>query len=91
MTLALHGASSVYDSDIKEAIKLGIRKINVGKILKQTYFETIKNEILNTNANYNPYEIIGTGNDVDILNKARISLQKRIEQYMELFGSKGRF
>jgi len=34
MTLALHGASSVYDSDIKEAIKLGIRKINVGKILK---------------------------------------------------------
>ncbi|MBU4293085.1 MAG: class II fructose-bisphosphate aldolase [Actinobacteria bacterium] len=88
--LVLHGASSVYDVDIVEAIKLGIRKINVGKVLKQTYFEALKSEIVKVNDDYNPYQVVGSGLDNDVLNSARVELQKEIEGLMKLFRSKGK-
>ena len=88
--LVLHGASSVHDTDIVEAIKLGIRKINVGRILKKTYFKTLKSEIAKVNNVYNPYQVVGSGLDSDVLNSARIELQKEIEGLMKLFGSKGK-
>jgi len=88
--LVLHGASSVHSTDIIEAIKLGIRKINVGKILKQTYFEALKSEIVKINNDYDPYKVVGSGLDSDVLNSARIELQKEIEELMKLFGSKGK-
>ncbi|MCL4378675.1 MAG: class II fructose-bisphosphate aldolase, partial [Actinobacteria bacterium] len=39
--LVLHGASSIHHEDINEAIKIGIRKINVGRELKQSYFSKL--------------------------------------------------
>ena len=88
--LVLHGASSVYDVDIVEAIKLGIRKINVGKVLKQTYFEALKSEIVKVNDDYNPYQVVGSGLESDVLISARVELQKEIEGLMKLFRSKGK-
>lgn len=88
--LVLHGASSVHDADIVEAIKLGIRKINVGRVLKQTYFEALKSEIVKIGNDYDPYKVVGSGLDSDVLNSARIKLQKEIERLMKLFGSKGK-
>ena len=88
--LVLHGASSVHDADIVEAIKLGIRKINVGRVLKQTYFEALKSEIVKIGNDYDPYKVVGSGLDSDVLNSARIKLQKEIEGLMKLFGSKGK-
>ena len=88
--LVLHGASSVYEEDIVEAIKLGMQKINVGKMLKKTYFETLKSEIAKVSNDYNPYKVVGSGLDSDVLNSARIELQKKIEGLMKLFGSKGK-
>jgi len=88
--LVLHGASSVHDADIVEAIKLGIRKINVGRVLKQTYFEALKSEIVKIGNDYDPYKVVGSGLDSDVLNSARIELQKEIEGLMKLFGSKGK-
>src|SRR6266540_1543732 len=40
--LVLHGATSISQSDLKEAIQLGVRKVNVGSILKRSYFEAIR-------------------------------------------------
>jgi len=39
--LVLHGASSVDRGDLAEAVRRGIRKINVGSILKQAYFRAL--------------------------------------------------
>jgi fructose/tagatose bisphosphate aldolase len=63
--LVLHGASSVHDTDIVEAI------IKIGN-------------------DYDPYKVVGSGLDSDVLNSARIKLQKEIEGLMKLFGSKGK-
>ena len=87
--LVLHGGSSVYDEDIKKAIKLGIRKINIGKAVKETYLKTLRKSCSEIK-DYNPYKLIGSGLEHDILIKARISMQKAVEKLMILFGSVGK-
>ena len=40
--LVLHGGTSVNPDDISEAIKLGIRKINLASVLKRSYFDGLR-------------------------------------------------
>ena len=88
--LVLHGSTSVSDNDILNAVNNGIRKINVGSILKQTYFEAMRSRWDSTDNTYNPYEIIGSGLNKDVLMAGRIALQGNVEHYMRLFGSAGK-
>lgn len=88
--LVLHGGSSVCDEDIKKAIKLGIRKINIGKAVKEAYLKTLRRSCSEIKKDYNPYRLIGSGLEHDILIKARISMQKAVEKLMILFGSAGK-
>jgi len=87
--LVLHGASSVHPGDLQEAIRGGIRKINVGSALKQAYFEALRDACAAAEEPYNPYEVIGSGLSADVLMAGRLALQQRVEEWMQLFGSAG--
>lgn len=87
--LVLHGASSVQPSDLQEAIRRGIRKINVGSALKQAYFEALRGACTVITEQYNPYEVIGSGLGSDVLMAGRLALQQRVEEWMRLLGSAG--
>ena len=65
--LVLHGASSIDRDDLEAAIGLGIRKINVGSALKQAFFDAVRRACLGVDDRYNPYEVIGSGLEADIL------------------------
>ena len=88
--LVLHGATSVRRADLQAAITLGIRKINVGSILKRTYFEALRSALIGIGSDYNPYDVVGSGLKDDVLIKARLALQAVVQELMELFGSKGK-
>jgi ketose-bisphosphate aldolase len=88
--LVLHGASSVDRADLTEAIRLGIRKINVGSALKRAYFEAVRRTAVQAGEDYNPYEVVGTGLAGDVLTAGRVALQKTVEEWMRAFGSVGR-
>jgi len=88
--LVLHGASSVSRVDLAEAIRLGVRKINVGSVLKRAYFEALRRACANVGDDYNPYEVVGSGLDGDVLAAGRVALQRVVEGLMHLFGSAGR-
>ena len=90
LPLVLHGASSVNRQDILRAISLGICKINVSSILKQTYFEAMRAAAASVPENYNPYEILGSGLEADVLMAGRLALQRKVEELMQLFGSAGK-
>jgi ketose-bisphosphate aldolase len=85
--LVLHGATSISQSDLTNAIQLGVRKINVGSVLKRSFFEAMRSACSNVNEEYNPYEVVGSGFEKDVLTHARIALQKKVEELMNLFGS----
>jgi fructose/tagatose bisphosphate aldolase len=88
--LVLHGATSVYPEDLVEAIRLGVRKINVGSVLKRVYFEALRRACSEVGSIYNPYEVMGSGLAEDVVTAARIELQKNVEGLIRLFGSAGR-
>jgi len=85
--LVLHGATSISQSDLKDAIQLGVRKINVGSVLKRSFFEAMRSACSSISEGYNPYEVVGSGLEEDVLTHARIALQKKVEELMNLFGS----
>jgi fructose/tagatose bisphosphate aldolase len=88
--LVLHGASSVDRADLTEAIRLGIRKINVGSGLKRAYFEAVRRAAAQAGEDYNPYEVVGSGLAGDVLTAGRVALRKTVEEWMRAFGSAGR-
>jgi hypothetical protein len=69
---------------------LGIRKINVGSNLKRVSFEALRSASLRVGEQYNPYEVIGSGLETDVLVAGRLAMQGAVEDWMRLFGSAGR-
>jgi ketose-bisphosphate aldolase len=88
--LVLHGATSVNRSDLQAAIALGIRKINVGSILKRTYFEALRRGAAGADQDYNPYDVVGSGLKDDVLAQARLAVQRVVQDFMEVFSSNGK-
>lgn len=82
--LVMHGASSVDRNDLDEAIRLGIRKVNLGSALKRTYFEAVRQAAAQTGDDYNPYEVVGSGLAGDVLTAGRVALQKTVEDWMKV-------
>ena len=88
--LVLHGASSIEPDDLGAAIGLGVRKINVGSRLKQSYFAALRGACAETAASANPYEVIGSGLATDVLVAGRLAMQAEVARLMRLFGSAGK-
>ncbi|MFN7999186.1 MAG: class II fructose-bisphosphate aldolase [Bryobacteraceae bacterium] len=88
--LVLHGATSVSDADLAEAVRLGVRKINVGSALKTVYFEGLRRACRAVDGQYNPYEVLGSGSETDVLAAGRHAMTAKVEHYMRVFGSAGK-
>jgi fructose/tagatose bisphosphate aldolase len=88
--LVLHGATSVHRDDLREAIRRGARKINVGSALKSACIESMRAVLNGIQGEYNPYEIVGSGISRDVMMACRTAVQRTAREYMELFGSVGK-
>jgi fructose/tagatose bisphosphate aldolase len=88
--LVLHGASSIHPDDLVMAIRLGVRKVNVGSVLKRVYFEMLRGACAEVRGEYNPYTVMGSGLAADVLTTARRAMQTNVEEWMRLLGSAGR-
>jgi fructose/tagatose bisphosphate aldolase len=88
--LALHGATSLSWDDLREGVRRGVRKVNVGSVLKRTFFETLRASCQAIGSAYNPYEVLGSGLPRDVLQTAREALARVVREYMRVLGSAGR-
>ncbi len=66
-----------------------MRKINVGSLLKKTYFEALREACNEAGEPYNPYLVLGSGLEGDVLVTARLALRDVVIDLMKLFGSAG--
>jgi fructose/tagatose bisphosphate aldolase len=87
--LVLHGASSIAPEDLQAAIRLGVRKINVGSRLKQAFFTAMRAAAA-VPERANPYEVIGSGLASDVMVAGRLAMQAEVQRLMRLFGSAGK-
>ncbi len=87
--LVLHGATSVAREDLRQAVALGVRKVNVGSLLKRVYLHELRSSCQSVNEPCNYYEAIGSGLAEDVLTSGRIALQSAVVDFMKLLGSAG--
>lgn len=76
--LVLHGGSGVSDEDIKQAIKIGINKINIHTEIRLAFIEGLKKGLA---------ENLNTDDQRVILKYSMAEMQKVVEKKIELFGS----
>jgi fructose/tagatose bisphosphate aldolase len=88
--LVLHGATSVRHTDVRQAVEIGIRKVNVGSALKQAYSGALSQKCRECSENSNPYEVIGSGLLNDVLVAGRLAIQHVAEDWMRTIRSAGR-
>ncbi len=78
LPLVLHGASGVPDQDIKQAIKNGVAVINIDTRLRQVFTNTLRQTLMSKVHEIDPRDIFPASMD---------SVQKIVEEKIELFGS----
>ncbi len=86
--LVLHGGTGVDEHDLKEAIKLGIAKVNVGTILRRTFIDALKGYYLSREVDtLDPNDVTSKGGEMDMLVFARRAITGEVIRMMNLFGS----
>lgn len=76
--LVLHGSSGVADEDLKQAISLGISKINIDTDIRIAFANGVKNFLKKDPDNIDPRKILGP---------ARAAMKEIVMEKMHIFGS----
>lgn len=79
--IVLHGSSGVPDDAIREAISLGVCKVNIDTNIREAFVEAAKKSIENNPAEIDPRKILGP---------AREATVEVIREKIRLFGSSGK-
>lgn len=75
--LVLHGSSGIPDDEIIRAVRIGIRKVNIGTALRMTFGYTLRKEM-----EENPEEF----DRIKLFEKCMEKVQKKAEEKMKLMG-----
>ena len=85
--LVLHGGTGIDPLDLKEAIRLGMCKVNVGTALKRAYLDYIQSYLRDHNVEkMDPHNVIGRGGEEDMLCGAREAIKNVVLRFMKTLG-----
>jgi fructose/tagatose bisphosphate aldolase len=84
----LHGGTGIEDCSLKNAIGLGVRKVNYGTYMKQDYLRALRGALANGESN--PHALLGDGSDTDTLVVGRNTVRDAVLARIELLGCCGR-
>ncbi len=79
--IVLHGSSGVPDEDIREAIRLGVRKVNIDTNIREAFVERCRAVLAGNPEEIDPRKVLGP---------AREAAVEVIREKIRLFGSAGK-
>jgi fructose/tagatose bisphosphate aldolase len=85
--LVLHGGSGIADESLKEAIRLGVKKVNFGTYMKQIYLRVLRGAL--ASSELNPHALLGGGGETDMLVVGRRATRDAVLERIELLGCCG--
>jgi ketose-bisphosphate aldolase len=89
--LVLHGGTGIDEQDLREAIRQGVSKINVGTVLRRTFIDSLQCYLRDHDVQrLDPGEVTSTGGELDMLAFARAQVAREVVRLMGIFGSTGR-
>jgi ketose-bisphosphate aldolase len=85
--LVLHGGTGISPENLKEAIKLGMCKVNVGTVMKRGYLRSVQAYLDRHDVNnMDPHDVIGRGGELDMLSLAREAVTEEVVRFIKIFG-----
>jgi ketose-bisphosphate aldolase len=85
--LVLHGGTGISHENLKEAIRLGMCKVNIGTVMKRAYLNSIKSYFDEHEVDkLDPHDVIGRGGKSDILSGAREAITDEVVKFIKIFG-----
>jgi ketose-bisphosphate aldolase len=90
LPLVIHGGTGFPPEAVHEAIRYGVAKFNVGTILKKTFFASIRESVLDLDGSTNVHDVLGSHKEQDYLLKGKKSMQAKVQEFLQLYGSCGR-
>ena len=79
--IVLHSSSGVPDEDIRRAIELGVRKINIDTNIRQAFMQGVKDALAQKPDEIDPRKVLGP---------ARERMTEIVREKIRLFGSSGK-
>ena len=86
--LVLHGGSGIEDESLKQAICLGVKKVNFGTYMKQIYLRVVRAVLAFDEPNL--HALFGGGGETDILVVGRKTIRDAVLERIELLGCCGK-
>jgi ketose-bisphosphate aldolase len=89
--LVLHGGTGISPENLKEAIKLGMCKVNIGTVMKRDYLKSIESYFnVHEVDKMDPHDVLGRGGALDILSAAREAITEEVVRFIKIFGSENK-
>lgn len=79
--LVLHGSSGVPHQDIREAVALGVTKVNIDTDVRAAFVEGVKTVLQESPGEIDPRKVLGP---------ARENMEQKIREKIRVFGSSGK-
>jgi fructose-bisphosphate aldolase, class II len=86
--LVLHGGSGISATSLREAIALGVTKVNYGTYLKQRYLSAVRASVAADLDN--PHQLFGMGGDHDVMVAGRLAVCNAVLERIGLLGCCGK-
>jgi ketose-bisphosphate aldolase len=86
--LVLHGGTGIAPDSLRDAVKLGVTKVNFGTYLKQRYLLKVRSALERGAAN--PHGLLGLGGPEDVLLAGRLAVRDAVLQRIDQLGCCGR-
>jgi len=86
--LVLHGGTGIAPAALRDALKLGVRKVNYGTYLKQRYLAAVGAGL--GRGVQNPHELLGLGGPHDLMVAGRRAVRDAVLERIDLLGCCGR-
>lgn len=86
--LVLHGGTGISGDSLREAIKLGVAKVNYGTAIKQRYLDAVRRAL--DTADPNPHHLLGMGGTADVMVAGRRAVCEAVLEKIALLGCEGK-
>jgi fructose/tagatose bisphosphate aldolase len=86
--LVLHGGTGIDDKSLREAIAMGVAKVNYGTYLKQRYIRAVRAKL--EAEVIDPHRVLGMGGPEDVMVAGRHAMRDAVLERIELLGCCGK-
>ncbi len=86
--LVLHGGTGIADDFLRQAVAMGVAKVNYGTGLKQRYLDAVRRALAGDVAN--PHALLGMGGPEDVMVAGRRAVREAVLERLPALGCRGR-